>query len=92
MFVAVDLAAPVGLLVYARRFASDAAAVRQRARRVMNGIYGAVFVTGAFFVWVALSAPAVQFRTAVQALIFLLIGGVGMTMNRSARTGGLGAA
>ncbi|MBE3072191.1 MAG: MFS transporter [Acidobacteria bacterium] len=85
LFVALDLVAAFGLLWFGRSFAADTPDTRRRARTVMSVIYALVLVLGAFFVWVACSAGTVQYRTAVQALIFLAIGAGGLAMNR--RTG-----
>jgi hypothetical protein len=48
----------------------------------MNGIYAVILLLGGAFLYAAFSASTVNARTAVQALIFLLLGAGGLVMNR----------
>jgi dipeptide/tripeptide permease len=82
LFVALDAVAVIALVMFVRRLGVDSPETRQRARIVMNGVYGLVLLLGAFFLWAAFSTTPAQYRTAVQAIIFLAIGGGGLLMNR----------
>lgn len=82
LFAALDLAAAAALVAFARAFGRDTPQVRRRAARVMTGVYGAIGVLGAAFLAVALIGSPLQPKTAFQALIFLLLGGGGLAINR----------
>ncbi len=51
----------------------------------MIGVYILILALGAFFTYVAFSGTEVNYRQAVQALIFLALGSGGLAMNRPAR-------
>jgi proton-dependent oligopeptide transporter, POT family len=85
MFAVLDVVAAVGLIVFARRFGEDTAETRRRAARVMTGVYTLIGLLGVAFLIFALTASPVQYKTAIQALIFLLLGGGGLAINRAAR-------
>jgi dipeptide/tripeptide permease len=84
MFAILDLVAAAGLVLFARRFAEDTAETRRRAARVMTGIYALIGLLGVAFLIAAVTASPVQYKTAVQAAIFLLLGGGGLAINRAA--------
>jgi POT family proton-dependent oligopeptide transporter len=86
MFAALDVVAVAGLIVFARRFGEDTAETRRRAARVMTGVYALIAVLGVAFLIFAVTASSIQYKTAVQAGIFLLLGGGGLAINRAART------
>jgi len=83
MFAILDVIAAVALIVFARSFGQDNADTRRRARPLMNGIYVLILLLGAVFLYVAFSSSPANTRTAVQALIFLLLGSGGLLMNRA---------
>ena len=82
-FVFIGLAAlgAVGLVLFDRAFGKDTPAARAGARRVMFYAYAAFFVLGGFFLWLAFSQSPPQYRTAVQAVIFILLGAGGLWFN-----------
>jgi POT family proton-dependent oligopeptide transporter len=82
LFAALDVVAAAGMVVFARRFGADTAETRRRAKRVMTGVYALIGLLGVAFLVVAVTASPVQYKTAVQAAIFLLLGCGGITINR----------
>ena len=82
LFAALDVVATVGLILFARAFTADTVATRARAKRIMSGVYALIAVLGLSFLAIAASADPFQYRTAVQAVIFLALGGGGLAMNR----------
>ncbi len=82
MFAVLDLVAAAGLVLFARRYGKDTPETRRGARAVMNAVYGAILLLGAWFLYTAFAASPVNARTAVQALIFLFLGIGGLVMNR----------
>jgi POT family proton-dependent oligopeptide transporter len=84
MFAVLDLLAAAGLVLFARRFGEDTAETRRRAARVMTGIYALIGLLGVAFLIAAVTASPVQYKTVVQAAIFLLLGGGGLAINRAA--------
>jgi len=82
LFAALDVVATLGLVAFARAFSADTPETRARAARVMNGVYALIGVLGVAFIAFAALAEPFQYRTAVQALIFLALGGGGLVMNR----------
>ena len=89
LFAVLDVVAVVGLILFARAFGDDNPDTRRRARRVMFGVYGLILLLGLAFAVFAFIATPVQVRTAVQALIFLVLGGGGLAVNaRGGRSAG----
>ncbi len=86
MFAVLDVVAAAGLIVFARRFGEDTPETRRRAARVMRSVYALISLLGVAFLIAAVTASPVQYKTAVQAAIFLLLGGGGLAINRAART------
>ena len=82
LFAALDVVATIGLVVFARNFTADTPATRSRATRIMNGVYAVITVLGLGFLAIAATADPFQYRTAIQAVIFLALGGGGLLMNR----------
>jgi dipeptide/tripeptide permease len=82
IFVGIDAVAAAGLWLFARRLGQDNAETRARARVVMNVVYVLIALLGAFFLYVALSASPVDYKSIIQALIFLVLGVGGLFMNR----------
>jgi len=82
LFAALDVVAVAGLVLFARAFGTDTEVTRRRARTVMSGVYALVLALGGVFLYVAFAGSPPQYRTAVQAVIFLLLGGGGLLVNR----------
>jgi hypothetical protein len=82
LFVAVDVVAVAGLIAFARGLARNTVETRRRARRVMYVVYALVGLLGAFFLYSALTASPTDYKTVVQAVIFLALGAGGLLMNR----------
>ncbi len=84
LFAVLDVVAAAGLVVFARRFGEDTPTTRARAARLMTAVYTTIGLLGVAFLVVAVSSTPVQYKTAVQAAIFLLLGGGGLVINRAA--------
>ena len=81
LFVALNLVAAVGLVVYDRVFAQDTPRTRELARKVMLGIYLLLLAGGVAFVRSAVAGPGFSPKTLVQALIMLALGAGGMAVS-----------
>jgi hypothetical protein len=82
LFVAVDVVAVGSLLFFAKRLGEDNASTRRTARTLMYIVYSAIAVLGLLFFVQATTATPAEYRTMVQALIFLALGAGGLLMNR----------
>ncbi len=82
LFAVLDAAAAVGLVLYGRAFGEDTEATRRRARTAMLFVYCLILALGAVFLAVALAASPVQWRTFVQATIFIALGAGGLAISR----------
>jgi len=82
LFAALDVVATLGLIAFARAFTADTPETRARAQRAMTGVYALIAVLGVAFIAFAAASHPFQYRTAVQAVIFLALGGGGLVMNR----------
>jgi hypothetical protein len=82
LFAVLDAIAAALLVLFARRFGADTDETRHRARAIMRGVYAAVLLIGGVFLYVAFSSTPVQARTAVQAAIFIALGGGGLLVGR----------
>ncbi len=80
-FALLDVVAALTLIVFAKRFGQDTPATRRSAWRVMFFVYAAVALLGVYFLYDAFSGEVPQYRTAVQALIFLALGSGGLLIN-----------
>ena len=83
LFAALDVVAAAGLVLFARAFGQDTPKTRRGAHAIMRGVYGAVLLLGALFLYAAFSRTPVQARVAVQAAIFIALGGFGLLVGRS---------
>jgi dipeptide/tripeptide permease len=82
MFAALDMIAMVGLALFARKFGADTPETRRCARGAMYLVYIALLLLGGGFLYFGVSAAPMQYRTIVQATIFLVLGIGGLFMNR----------
>lgn len=81
IFAALGLCAMGGLMLYNRTCAADTPEANRRARRIMTAIYVALILIGAWFFYdAAFRGETVAYKTMVQAVIMLLIGGIGLTI------------
>lgn len=85
MFAVLDVVAATGLILFARAFGKDTPETRRGAQRVMSGVYLLIAAIGLAFLYFAYSGETVQYRTAVQSIIFLALGGGGFFVNRLRR-------
>jgi len=82
IFVALNVAAAIGLIVYDRIFAEDTPETNGKARKVMLAIYGLLLVVGLLFLRSSLFGGAeISYKTLVQAVIMLLLGAGGMAVS-----------
>jgi len=82
IFAALDVCAAAALVLFFRKYGEDTPATRRGAARAMRLVYGLIVLLGAAFLVVGLSAAPVQYRTVVQALIFIALGAGGILVNR----------
>ncbi len=72
----------VGMLLYNRFFSEDTPETNRRAWRIMFGLYIFFSLVGAyFFVYALFLTEQVQWRTLVQALVLLALGGGGVKIS-----------
>ena len=82
LFAALDVVAIAGLMLFNRKFGQDTPETRRGAARVMTGVYTLILLLGVAFLVIAFSSQPPQYRTAVQSIIFLALGGGGLVINR----------
>lgn len=88
IFAVLGVFCMVGMLLYNRFFAEDTPETNERARRIMLGIYGFFAAAGIYFLISSLFlAPQVQWKTFVQSLIMLGLGGGGVAISRKRKSG-----
>ena len=72
-----------GMLLYNHFFSEDTPVTNRRARRIMQGIYSLISVAGIyFFIESLFLSPQVQWRTFVQSIIMMALGGGGLGTSR----------
>lgn len=81
IFAALDVIAVFGLIMFNRAFGQDTPETRRGATKVMTGVYAGILLLGVMFLVFAFSSQPPQYRTAVQSVIFLALGGGGLVMN-----------
>ncbi len=87
LFAAINLVAIAGLLLYNRYFSHDTPETNARARSIMIGIYAVLAAAGLWFLQSSLfGGETVAYRTLVQSLIMLLIGGGGLFISLRGRS------
>jgi hypothetical protein len=82
LFAVLDVVAASGLILFFRKFGNDTADTRRRAARAMTLVYSLIVLLGLLFLFVGILAQPVQYRTVVQAIIFLALGLGGLFFNR----------
>jgi POT family proton-dependent oligopeptide transporter len=89
MFAGLDIAAVIGLIFYNKAFAIETPETNARARRIMIGVYLLLLLVGGWFFYTSVfGGPDVAYKTMIQAVIMLLIGGGGMAISSRSGTAG----
>ncbi len=79
LFAILGFLGMVGLLAYNRYCAPDTPSAHRLARRITLAVYGCVLAIGGWFFYEStIIAPSIDYRTMVQALIMVVIGGCGL--------------
>jgi MFS family permease len=87
IFAGLGIFCLAGMLLYNRFFSEDTPEINRRARSIMFAVYIVLAVAGIFFLIQSLFlAPEVQWRTFVQSLIMLLLGGGGILISRKRKS------
>jgi POT family proton-dependent oligopeptide transporter len=86
MFAVLDVFAALGLILFFRKFGTDTADTRRRAGRAMFIVYIMIALLGLLFLFMGLFAQPIQYRTVVQAIIFLALGLGGLWFNQLGAT------
>jgi len=81
LFALLGLASMAGLALYNRFFGRDTEDARRRARAIMIGIYSLLLSGGAAFGWSALGGAGVDYKTLVQSVILIAMGGGGLAVS-----------
>lgn len=77
-FALLDVCAAAGLWLFARKFGTDTEETRRKAKGVMTVVYSLLGALGVgFLVWAVTSTPFAP-KTAVQAVLFIALGGLGL--------------
>lgn len=84
-FAVLDVLAALALLFFSKKFGTDSPESRAKARLAMIGIYGLLAALGVGFLGWAVSGDTVQYKTAVQAVLFLLLGSGGLFVSVRAK-------
>jgi nitrate reductase gamma subunit len=87
LFAGMNVLATVALLFYNRAFSQDTPATRTRARSIMIVVYSLICVAGAWFLISTLGAATISYKTMIQAIIMMTIGGAGMMVSMKKRDG-----
>jgi hypothetical protein len=81
-FVAIGFTTMIGLMVYNRYFAEDTPAANRRARLIMISIYALLVALGVLFIYVGLFGGVTpDYKTFVQAVLMILLGGGGLVVS-----------
>ena len=81
LFVAIDVLAIGGLVLFDRLLGRDTPETRRTAKWLMGVVYAAFALLGVGFLWLAFKDTPANYKTAVQAGIFLLLGGGGFIVS-----------
>lgn len=85
IFAVIGAAAALGLWVFGRAFGQDTPETRRRAALAMALIYGLLAALGLAFLVYGLRSTPVQYKTVVQAALFVLLGAGGLIMTLTGR-------
>jgi len=79
IFAGVGVLCLVGMLLYNKFFSKDTEAARQKAWKIMLGVYAILAIAGLYFIiQTVFIAPVIKWKTVLQALIMLLLGSGGI--------------
>jgi hypothetical protein len=82
LFAALDAVAVGGLLLYNKYFAIETPAANALAGRLMVGVYSLITLLGLLFLYLSMfGGETIAYKTMVQAVIMLLIGGGGVLIS-----------
>jgi POT family proton-dependent oligopeptide transporter len=86
IFAGIGILAIIGLLLYNKYFASDTPDANRLARQIMIGVYTVVILIGAWFFYNSVfTGEVIAYKTMVQAIIMLIIGGGGVVISLKRR-------
>lgn len=87
MFAALDGIAIAGLMTFHRFFSVDSPDANARARTIMLGVYALLTAVGVLFAYSAgFASESIQYKTLVQAVIMIGIGGGGLAITARSRS------
>jgi len=82
IFAGLNILCLIGLLWYNRKFSEDTPKANQLAWKIMLGIYSVITATGIyFFVYSIFLAPQIAWKTFIQSLIMMALGGGGIAIS-----------
>jgi hypothetical protein len=81
IFAGLGTVTMLGLVLYNRFFARDTPQANKIARQLMRAIYSLLILLGGWFFYDSVTAETVAYKTMVQALIMLIIGGGGILIS-----------
>jgi len=81
IFAVVGVACLAGMLLYNRFFAEDTAATRRKAWKIMVGVYALLAAAGLYFLVRSVGGEAIQWKSVVQSVILIGLGGGGMALS-----------
>jgi uncharacterized protein YqgC (DUF456 family) len=81
IFAAIGVACLAGMLLYNRYFAEDTAATRRKAWKIMLGVYAFLGAAGLFFLVRSFTGETIQWKSVVQSVILIGLGGGGMVLS-----------
>ncbi len=82
IFAVLGIFCLAGMLLYNRFFSEDTPKTNRRAWKIMLGIYVVIAAAGIyFFIYSVFLAPQIQWKTFVQSLIMLALGGGGVAIS-----------
>jgi FtsH-binding integral membrane protein len=72
--------------MFFRKFGTDTTETRRSAARTMVFVYSLIGILGLAFLILSFAGESTQYRTMVQAAIFLVLGAAGLWFNRRGGT------
>jgi len=81
LFALLGLVTMAVLALYNHFFAMDTALARNRARAIMIGVYGVLLAGGLSFFYSALAGAGIDYKTLVQSVILMAVGGGGLAVS-----------